>query len=60
MSEKPAVNDYPCANDTWTSIPAAYTGHKGKHIFCYTDRKNFVFGHCITDDLLAGMEMPRT
>ena len=37
MSEKPAVNDYPCANEAWTSIPAAGTEHEGKGLpqeFC--------------------------
>ena len=54
MGEKPAVGAYPCANEAWTSVPAAGTGHKGKGM-----PQEILFGHYITDDLPAGMAAPR-
>ncbi len=55
MSEKPAVGACPCADQAWTAVPAAATRHQGKVM-----PQEILSDHYITDDLPAGMAMPRT
>ena len=43
----------------WLSMYASFTEHNGQRIFWYADRKIFVLGRYITDDLLADMAVPR-
>ena len=43
----------------WLSMYASFTEHNGKRILWYADRKIFVLGRYITDDMLADMSVPR-
>ncbi len=42
----------------WLSMYASLTEHQGKRIFWYTDRKIFVLGRYITDEMLTDMTVP--
>jgi hypothetical protein len=42
----------------WLSMYASLTEHRGKRIFWYADRKIFVLGRYITDEMLADMKVP--
>ncbi|MXZ34552.1 MAG: hypothetical protein F4Z21_04670 [Acidobacteria bacterium] len=43
----------------WLSMYASFTEHRGKRILWYADRKIFVLGRHITDEMLADMTVPR-
>ena len=43
----------------WLSMYASLTERDGQRIFWYTDRKIFVLGRYITDEMLAGLTVPR-
>ena len=43
----------------WLSMYASFTEHRGKRILWYADRKIFVLGRTITDEMLADMTVPR-
>jgi len=42
----------------WLAMYASFTERDGKRIFWYIDRKHFVLGRYITDELLADMHAP--
>jgi len=42
----------------WLAMYASFTEREGKRIFWYIDRKHFVLGRYITNELLAGMKAP--
>ena len=42
----------------WLSMYASLTEHQGKRIFWYSDRKIFVLGKYISDEMLADMTVP--
>lgn len=42
----------------WLSMYASLTERDGERIFWYTDRKIFVLGRYITDEMLAGLTVP--
>ena len=42
----------------WLAMYASLTEHKGKRIFWYPDRKHFLLGKVISDELLADMRVP--
>ena len=43
---------------TWLAMYASLTERNGKQVFWYADRKQFVVGKEITDELLADMAVP--
>jgi hypothetical protein len=42
----------------WLAMYASFTEREGKRIFWYIDRKHFVLGRYITDELIAEMKPP--
>ena len=42
----------------WLSMYASFTEREGRRVFWYTDRKIFVLGRYITDEMLAGLTVP--
>lgn len=45
--------------EVWLSMYASLTEHQGQRIFWYPDRKLFLLGRYITDELLADRVVPR-
>ena len=45
-------------NFMWLSMYASFTEREGRRVFWYTDRKIFVLGRYITDEMLAGLTVP--
>ena len=45
-------------NMTWLSMYASLTERDGERVFWYTDRKLFVLGRYITDEMLADLTVP--
>ncbi len=46
-------NNRDCHTDDWKR-----TEHPGKRVFWYPDRKHFLLGKVISDELLADMRVP--
>jgi len=42
----------------WLAMYASLTEHQGQRTFWYSDRKQFVLGKNITDEMLADMTVP--
>ena len=42
----------------WLAMYASLTEHKGKRIFWYPDRKHFLLGKVISDELLTDLRVP--
>jgi len=42
----------------WLAMYSSLTEHQGKRIYWYPDRKHFLLGRYITDELLAPMKVP--
>ena len=45
---------------TWLAMYASLTEREGRRIFWYADRKQFVLGKEIPDELLADMTVPES
>ena len=45
-------------NFMWLSMYASFTEREGRRVFWYTDRKIFVLGRYITDEMMAGLTVP--
>ncbi len=43
---------------TRPAVYASLTEREGRRVFWYTDRKMFVLGSYITDEMLAGLTVP--
>jgi hypothetical protein len=43
---------------TWLALYGCLTESKDERVLWYPDRKHFLLGRCLTDELLAGMPVP--